>query len=55
MCGWCNRVDAGGAWVEIEEALPRLRLLEYATPPKVTHGMCEGCLETMKAQLRELA
>jgi hypothetical protein len=51
MCGWCNRLDVGGAWMEIEEALPRLRMMERESPPMITHGICESCLETMEAEL----
>lgn len=47
-CGWCKRVDVGGAWAEVEEAVRRLRLFEQEPPP-VTHGMCEDCfMETSR-------
>lgn len=54
-CGWCNRLDVNGEWLEIEEAVTRLRLMERATPPAVTHGMCEDCLARMLAELDEHA
>lgn len=50
-CGWCNRLDVEGTWMEIEDALPRLRLLERASPPAVTHGICEDCLARMTDEL----
>lgn len=50
-CGWCNRLDVDGTWMEIEDALPRLRLLERASPPTVTHGICEDCLARMTDEL----
>ncbi len=43
MCSWCKRVDALGAWVEVEEAVRRLALFEHAVLPKITHTMCEPC------------
>ncbi len=52
VCGWCNRFDVAGAWMEIEEALPQLRLMEHPNPPKVTHGICESCFEKMTTELR---
>lgn len=51
VCGWCNRLDAAGEWVEVEEALPRLRLLEYPDGRMLTHGICEDCLVKMTAEL----
>ena len=40
-CSWCKRFDVGG-WVEVEEAVERLGLLEQDTRP-VTHAMCAEC------------
>lgn len=51
VCGWCNRVDVAGAWLELEEAMPRLGILEEAAPPDLTHGICEACFEKMAAEL----
>lgn len=50
-CGWCNRLEVDGEWMEVEDAMQRLRLLEHAAPPTVTHGMCEDCLARMLAEL----
>ena len=51
VCGWCNRFDAAGEWVELEDALPRLRLLEYPDARMLTHGICEACLTRMTGAL----
>lgn len=51
MCGWCNRMDADGEWLEVEVALPRLRLLEYPDVRMLTHGICETCLVKMTEEL----
>ena len=48
-CSWCKRFDAEG-WVEVEEAVERLGLLEQDIRP-VTHAMCADC----EASLRSLA
>ena len=37
-CSWCKRFDTHG-WVEVEEAVVRLGLLEHESRP-VTHVMC---------------
>lgn len=50
-CGWCNRLDVNGVWMEIEDALPRLQVLESAAAPTLTHGICEACLAKMEAEL----
>lgn len=51
ICSWCNRFHAAGEWMEVEEALPRLRLLEYPDVRMLTHGICEDCLEKMTGEL----
>jgi hypothetical protein len=40
-CSWCRRFRVSG-WVEVEEAVARLGLLEE-TMPIVTHGLCPDC------------
>lgn len=50
-CGWCKRIDAGGSWVEVEEAVARLRLFERPVLPQVTHGICDECLARVTADL----
>ncbi len=41
ICAWCRRVDLGDDyWVEIEEAIVRLGLLEQKEPPPFTHTIC---------------
>lgn len=40
-CSWCRRFFVDG-WVEVEEAISRLDLLDGQTP-QVTHGMCPDC------------
>lgn len=51
VCGWCNRLDVDGAWMEIEDALPRLRLMERLATQMLTHGMCEDCVARMMTEL----
>lgn len=53
VCGWCNKVFAAGAWVELEEAVERLRLFECAAVPALTHGVCEPCYEQMTATVSD--
>jgi hypothetical protein len=50
-CGWCRRVDAGGEWVEVEEAVARLGVFDRPSGPPLTHGICPGCLAGMHALL----
>ncbi len=52
MCSWCKKVDVGGAWAEVEEAVARLRLFERALLPSITHGICDPCYEGMARALR---
>jgi hypothetical protein len=48
MCSWCKKVHlTRDLWVEVEEAVARFGLLEDDTPPQVTHGICDTCLEKL--------
>lgn len=56
-CGWCNRIDVGvdaADWVEVEEAMGRLRLFELDRMPQLTHGICEACFASMMETLTAL-
>ena len=50
VCAWCYRADRGG-WRDIEDVVAEEHLLERATVPVVTHGICDGCLAETAAQL----
>jgi hypothetical protein len=43
LCGFCKRVDVGGAWVEVEEAIMRLRLFDRDPMPATEHRVCPDC------------
>jgi hypothetical protein len=44
MCSWCKQVRlAEAVWVEVEEALVQLGLLELESLPQITHGACQAC------------
>jgi hypothetical protein len=47
ICGWCMRVPVSGKWLEIEEAVAALGLLEAPVMPGLSHGMCPVCYDTM--------
>lgn len=51
VCGWCKRVDVDGQWLEVEEAMAALQLLERLVPPPITHGICPACHDRMMATL----
>jgi hypothetical protein len=43
MCGWCDRFEVEGEWVEVEEAARRLELFAQAEMPSLSHGICPEC------------
>jgi hypothetical protein len=49
MCGWCDRFEVDGEWVEVEEAARRLALFERPELPALTHGICPDCNELLLA------
>jgi hypothetical protein len=46
MCSWCKRV-AIPEWLEVEEAIQRLRPFEKDYLPQITHGICGDCQKQM--------
>jgi hypothetical protein len=49
MCGWCDRFEVDGEWVEVEEAALRLGLFDRRELPAVSHGICPDCSEMLLA------
>jgi hypothetical protein len=43
MCGWCDRFEVKGEWVEVEEAARRLELFNRPELPSLSHGICPDC------------
>lgn len=52
MCSWCKRLPtASGEWLEVEEALRVLDILDAAPLPAITHGICPACYEAVMGAL----
>jgi hypothetical protein len=49
MCGWCDRFEVDGEWVEVEEAARRLELFNRSELPALNHGICPTCNEMLLA------
>jgi len=49
MCGWCDRFEVEGEWVEVEEAARRLDLFARAEMPRLSHGICPDCEQRLLA------
>lgn len=43
MCGWCDRFEVDGEWVEVEEAARQLELFNRPRLPALSHGICPDC------------
>jgi hypothetical protein len=43
ICGWCDRFEVDGEWVEVEEAARRLELFDRPELPALSHGICPEC------------
>jgi hypothetical protein len=42
LCAWCNRIDPGDGWREVEDEA-HAQTAADARPPAVEHGLCEIC------------
>jgi hypothetical protein len=53
ICAWWKRIPMpDGRWVEVEEALNCLALLDAAVLPQLTHGICPACGAALDAALK---
>ncbi len=47
VCSWCKAVLADQAWLEVEQAVMRLRLFAADALPRISHGICPACSERL--------
>lgn len=43
VCSVCKKVNFADAWIEVEDAVKRLHLLENEPLPQISHGLCCEC------------
>jgi hypothetical protein len=56
ICGWCKKIVLpSGSWVEVEEAVRELGLLAQARLPRLSHGICPTCSESLHAEIEAQA
>lgn len=57
VCSWCQRIALPDRrWIEVEQAVAALALFKSDRLPRLTHGICESCLEGVERMLaRDLA
>lgn len=47
VCSWCKAVLADQTWVEVEQAVMRLRLFASDALPRISHGICPDCSQRL--------
>jgi len=50
VCSWCNAVDVGGRWVDLEVAVHEIGLLKGPHHPEITHTICFRCEQILRAE-----
>lgn len=55
-CSWCKRWRTpSDAWVEVEELVAILRLMEHTVLPGVSHGLCGDCRAAFRQETQQLS
>lgn len=55
MCGWCNAIDTGDSWLELDDAVKVLPMLAMEIQPAISHGLCPSCDRMLSLQLEHTA
>ena len=56
MCGWCKKVALpDDRWVEVEKAVNVLQLFDAPRLPRISHGICQECVDAFENGLAQLA
>ena len=54
LCAWCNKIKVGDSFVEIDDAVNKLKILEYNYLPKFSHIMCNDCKDKLLKETEDL-
>lgn len=54
LCAWCNRIKIQDAFVEIDDAVNKLKLLEHNYLPEFSHCICNECQTKLLKELDEM-
>ncbi|MGC9062359.1 hypothetical protein [Calditerrivibrio sp.] len=53
MCAWCNKIKYRDIFIELEDAVNKMKLLEYNFLPKFSHGICPDCYTGLIKEIEE--
>ncbi|ADR19535.1 hypothetical protein [Calditerrivibrio nitroreducens] len=53
MCAWCNKIKYQDNFIELEDAVNKMHLLEYNFLPKFSHGICPDCYTGLIKEIEE--
>jgi hypothetical protein len=53
LCSCCKRVSTDHGWVELEDAVIQLRLLDCDRIPRTRHSVCQTCSAQLAALARQ--
>jgi hypothetical protein len=51
LCSLCKRAKVNKEWLELEEAVQRLGLIEGTPMPMINHGICQVCTDQINGQI----
>lgn len=51
ICSWCHSIWMDTEWTDLENAITRMKLLDNAPLPQLTHGICEHCTDSVMSEL----
>ncbi|WP_446010588.1 hypothetical protein [Candidatus Electrothrix sp.] len=52
ICSWCKRIKTDNAhWLDMEEAVEKMELFNSNCLPKLSHGICSSCFETVMKKI----
>jgi hypothetical protein len=54
ICSWCKRLESPGGWLDVEAALVQLTPFADDSMPRLTHGMCPTCADSMHEAIERL-
>ncbi len=55
MCAWCDKIFYNDRYIELDEAVNKMKIFEHNFLPRFSHGICNDCQKKLLEELEEFS
>lgn len=55
MCAWCDKIFYNDQYIELDDAINKMKIFEHNFLPLFTHGICNDCQKKLLEEIEEFS